>query len=179
MKYEVSEKGGETRSVELKQLGENTYEVTIDGQTVHVDAARSGNTIYSIIEDGKQFEVVIDESGAHGFDVLVGGQLLHLQAFDERSRLLASSAKAAVSGPQRVEAEMPGKVVKISAPVGTTVQEGQGVVILEAMKMENEIKSPIDGVVSEIGVAEGQTVESGALLFVVQPPAAPDAGAGS
>lgn len=179
MKYEVSEKGGETRSVELKELGENAYEVTIDGQTVHVDAARSGKTIYSIIEDGRQFEVVIDESGAHGFDVLVGGQLLHLQAFDERSRLLASTAKAAASGPQRVEAEMPGKVVKIAAPVGTPVQEGQGVVILEAMKMENEIKAPIDGTVTELGVTEGQTVESGALLFVVEPPAAPDAGAGS
>jgi biotin carboxyl carrier protein len=174
VKYEVSEKGGETRSVELKELAETAYEVTIDGQTVHVDAARSGKTIYSIIENGRQFEVIVDETGAHGFDVLVGGQLLHLQAFDERSRLLAATAKASASGPQRVEAEMPGKVVKISAPVGTPVQEGQGVVILEAMKMENEIKSPVDGVVSEVGVSEGQTVESGALLFVVTPPE-PDA----
>jgi biotin carboxyl carrier protein len=171
VKYEVSEKGGETRSVELRELGDNAYEVTIDGRTVHVDAARSGRTIYSIIEDGKQFEVIVDESGARGFDVLVGGQLLHLQAFDERSRLLAATAKATASGPQRVESEMPGKVVKIAAPVGSAVAEGQGVVILEAMKMENEIKSPIDGVVKEMGVTEGQTVESGALLFVVEPPA--------
>jgi biotin carboxyl carrier protein len=171
VKYEVSEKGGETRTIELKELGENAYEVTIDGATVHVDAARSGKTIYSIIEDGKQFEVIIDETGAHGFDVLVGGQLLHLQAFDERSRLLANTAKASASGPQRVEAEMPGKVVKIAVAAGSEVQEGQGIVILEAMKMENEIKSPIDGVIKEMGVTEGQTVESGALLFVVEPPA--------
>jgi biotin carboxyl carrier protein len=172
VKYEVSEKGGEARTIELKELGENAYEVTIDGETVHVDAARSGKTIYSIIEDGKQFEVIIDETGAHGFDVLVGGQLLHLQAFDERSRLLASTGKASASGPQRVEAEMPGKVVKIAVAAGSEVQEGQGIVILEAMKMENEIKSPIDGVIKEMGVTEGQTVESGALLFVVEPPAA-------
>jgi biotin carboxyl carrier protein len=173
VKYEVSEKGGETRSIELKELGEDLYEVTLDGKTVQVDVARSGKTIYSVIEDGKQFEVIIDESGAHGFDVLVGGQLLHLKAFDERSRLLASTAKATATGPQRVESEMPGKVVKIAAPAGTPVAEGQGVVILEAMKMENEIKSPIDGVIKEVGVAEGQTVESGALLFVVEPPPAP------
>lgn len=172
MKYEVSEKGGETRTIELKELGENLYEVKIDGETARVDAARSGRTIYSIIENGRQFEVVIDESGPRGFDVLVGGQLLHLEAMDERSRLLASTGKAAASGPQRVEAEMPGKVVKIVAAVGSEVVEGQGVVILEAMKMENEIKSPVDGIVREIGVAEGQTVESGALLFVVEPPAA-------
>jgi acetyl/propionyl-CoA carboxylase alpha subunit len=180
VKYEVSEKGGESRTIELRELGENVYEVTIDGETVHVDAARSGKTIYSILEGGKQFEVIVDETGAHGFDVLVGGQLLHLQAFDERSRLLAATGKAAASGPQRVESEMPGKVVKIAAPAGTLVQEGQGVVILEAMKMENEIKSPIDGTVTEMGVSEGQTVESGALLFVVEPPAAADpAGAAS
>ena len=171
MNYEITEKGGESKTVGLVETSENQYEVTIDGRTVHVDAARSGRTIYSIIEDGRQFEVIIDEQGAHGFDVLVGGQLLHLQAHDERSKLLAASAKPVVSGPQRIEAEMPGKVVKVSAPVGTAVAEGEGVVILEAMKMENEIKSPIEGVVREVAVAEGQTVESGQLLFVVEPPA--------
>jgi biotin carboxyl carrier protein len=169
--YEVSEKKGETKTVGLTELDDNHFELTIDGETVHVDAAKSGkSTIYSIIEDGKQFEVIIDESGAHGFDVLVGGQLFHLQARDERSRLLSTSAKTVATGPQRIEAEMPGKVVKIAAGVGSPVTEGQGVVILEAMKMENEIKSPIEGVLVEIGVAEGQTVESGALLFVVAPP---------
>lgn len=176
MNYEVSEKKGEKKIVGLTELDDNHYEITIDGATVHVDAAKSGKTIYSIIEDGKQFEVIIDENGAHGFDVLVGGLLFHLQALDERSRLLTSTAKVVATGPQRVESEMPGKVVKISSPAGTKVAEGQGVMILEAMKMENEIKSPIEGVVIELGVAEGQTVESGALLFVVAPPESkPDA----
>lgn len=170
MKYEVSEKRGETRTVGLIEKSENEYEVTIDGHTVQVDAAKSGKTIYSIIEDGKQFEVIVDESGAHGFDIVVAGQLFHLQAFDERSKLLTASAKPITTGPQRVESEMPGKVVKISVSVGTPVVEGSGVVILEAMKMENEIKSPIEGIVTEISVTEGQTVESGALLFVVTPP---------
>jgi len=176
VKYEVSEKKGETKTIGLTEVDDNHYQITIDGVTVHVDAAKSGKTIYSIIEDGKQFEVIIDESGSHGFDVLVGGQLFHLQALDERSRLLTSTAKTVATGPQRVESEMPGKVVKISAPVGTTVAEGQGVVILEAMKMENEIKSPIEGVVVEMGVSEGQTVENGALLFVVAPPDAKQGG---
>ena len=169
MNYEISEKGGETRTVGLVELDENHYEITIDGRTVHVDAAKSGRTIYSVIEDGRQFEVIIDEQGAHGFDVLVGGQLLHLQAHDERSKLLAATAKAVVSGPQRVDAEMPGKVVKVHVATGAAVREGQGVVILEAMKMENEIPAPIDGIVSEIAVTEGQTVESGQPLFVVTP----------
>lgn len=170
MNYEVSEKKGETKTVGLVEKSDHHYEVTIDGRTVQVDAAKSGKTIYSIIEDGKQFEVIVDDQGAHGFDVFVAGQLFHLQAFDERSKLLTASTKPIATGPQRVESEMPGKVVKITVSVGTTVAEGDGVLILEAMKMENEIKSPVEGVLTEISVAEGQTVESGALLFVVTPP---------
>ena len=176
MNYEISEKKGETKIVGLAEIDDDHFEITIDGETVRVDAVKSGKTIYSVIEDGKQFEVIIDESGAHGFDVLVGGQLLHLQALDERSRMLSATAKTVATGPQRVEAEMPGKVVKILVSAGARVTEGQGVVILEAMKMENEIKSPIEGVVVEFGAAEGHTVESGALLFVVAPPDASPGG---
>ncbi len=67
---------------------------------------------------------------------------------------------------------MPGKIVKLSVAAGAEVRERQGIVIVEAMKMENEIPSPIDGVVKEIVVVEGQTVEAGAILFVVEPPPA-------
>jgi biotin carboxyl carrier protein len=174
MNYEVTEKKGETVRIGLRESGEGIFEVTIDGKTVHVDAKRSGPTIYSIIEDGKQFEAMVDEKGAHDFDVLVGGRLFHLESIDERTRLLAGSAAIAVSGPQTVEAEMPGKVVKLSAAVGDEVSEGQGVVIIEAMKMENEIHSPVDGLVTEISVSEGETVEPGTPLFTVEPPSDDD-----
>jgi biotin carboxyl carrier protein len=170
LNYEVSEKKGETKTIGLVENSDHHYEVTIDGRTVQVDAAKSGKTIYSIIEDGKQFEVIVDEQGAHGFDVFVAGQLFHLQSLDERSKLLTASTKPITTGPQRVDSEMPGKVVKITVSVGTFVVEGEGILILEAMKMENEIKSPVEGILTEISVAEGQTVESGALLFVVTPP---------
>ncbi len=174
MNYEVSEKNGETRRVSLRETGEGQYEVTIDDRTVHVDAVKSGPTIYSIIENGRQFEAMVDEKGAHGFDILVAGRLYHLESLDERTRLLASSAATVVSGPQTVEAEMPGKVVRVNLAPGDAVGEGQGVVVVEAMKMENEIPSPIDGVVKEIAVSEGQTVEAGVVLFVIVPPGAPE-----
>ncbi len=169
MNYEVVEKKGESTQIALREVEEGRFDVTIDGKTVHVDAVKSSPSVYTVIEDGKQFEVVIDEKGAHGFDVLAGGRIFHLEAFDERSKLLASAGSAAASGPQRIEAEMPGKVVKVSHTVGDGVAEGEGVMILEAMKMENEIPSPIDGVVAEIGVAEGDTVEAGAHLFTIEP----------
>ena len=170
MNYEVSEKKGEAVTVALRETGEGQYEVTIGGETVHVDAVRSGPTVYSIIEDGKQFEAMVDERGAHGFDVLVGGRLFHLESVDERTRMLAGSAVVVTTGPQTVAAEMPGKVVKVNVAAGAEVAEGEGVIILEAMKMENEIPSPIDGILKEIAVSEGQTVEAGDVLFVVEPP---------
>ncbi len=171
MIYEISEKNEETVRVELREAGEGLYDITIDGKTVRVDAAKSGKTIYSIIEDGRQFEAMVDERGAHGFHVLVAGELFQLEAVDERSRLLAQQAKQAATGPQTVEADMPGKVVKIAAAVGETVSEGQGIIVLEAMKMENDILSPVDGIIKEIAVGEGDTVEAGSTLFVVEPPA--------
>jgi biotin carboxyl carrier protein len=168
--YEVSE-GAETTRVEIHEVGEGVYDVSVDGRTVRVNAAKSGRTIYSIIEDGRQHEAMVDESGVASFDVLVAGHLFHLEARDERSRLLAASAAAVVTGPQTVTAQMPGKIVKIEIAVGETVREGQGIVIVEAMKMENEITAPVAGVVKEIAVAEGDTVESGTRLFVIEPPA--------
>ena len=176
MIYEVSEKKSskEPVRIDLQELDEGKYQVEIDGRTISVDAVKSGRTIYSVIEDGRQYEVSVDEKGTREFDVLVRGRLFHLEAVDERSRLLAATSKLAASGPQTVEAEMPGKVVLLKAAVGDTVVEGQGVVVIEAMKMENEIASPIDGVVSEMAVEEGDTVDNGDTLFVVEPPA--DAG---
>ena len=175
MNYLVGEKKGERSVVGLQEIGEGLYEVTLDGATVRVDAVKSGPTIYSLIEEGRQWEASVDERGSHGFDVLVRGALFHLEAEDERSGRLAQSAKVVASGPQAVEAEMPGKVIKVVFAVGDAVSEGQGVLILEAMKMENEICAPIDGTLTEISVAEGDTVESGAPLFSVEPPPEPDA----
>jgi biotin carboxyl carrier protein len=167
--YEVTEKKGATVRIGLTEIEDGRYQLQIDGQKIEVDVARSGRTIYSIIEDGHQFEAVVDEKGAHGFDVLVAGRLFHLEALDERTRLLASQAAHVPTGPQTVAAEMPGKVVKVHLRPGDAVHEGQGVVVVEAMKMENEIASPIEGVVREIAVAEGHTVEAGAPLFTVDP----------
>jgi len=171
--YEVSEKKSKRppRKIALRELDEGQYEIEIDEQVTHVDAVKSGRTIYSVIENGRQYEVSVDQKGPREFDVLLRGRLFHLEAIDERSRLLAQTSKMAASGPQAVEAEMPGKVVLVKAAVGDAVAEGQGVVVLEAMKMENEIASPIDGVVKELPVAAGDTVENGAVLFVVEPPA--------
>lgn len=173
MNYEVGERGagGESVVLGLVEVAEGEYEITLDGETFHVGASQSSRAIYSMLKEGRQFEAMVDEVGTHGFDVLIAGELLHLEAIDERTKLLAASAAPIAAGKQSVEAEMPGKVVKLHVAVGDSVAEGDGVLVLEAMKMENEIPSPIAGIVTEIEVSEGETVEGGKLLFVVEPPA--------
>jgi len=166
--YEVTE-GKETMRVELHESGENVYDVIIDGEKLRIDASKSGRTIYSLIESGNQWEAMVDERRGDKFDVTVAGRLFHLAAVDERTKLLAEAGATALSGPQTVNAEMPGKVVKIDVAVGDAVSAGQPVLIVEAMKMENPIASPIDGIVKEIGAAEGEAVDGGSLLFVVEP----------
>ena len=134
-----------------------------------VDVVNSGPTVYSMIENGHQVEAMVDDKTDSEVDITVGGRLFHFSVVDERSRALLSAASVQVSGPQRAEAEMPGKVVQVLVSVGDEVVAGMGIAVVEAMKMENEVKSPIDGRVTEIAVESGQTVEPGRLLFVVEP----------
>lgn len=168
MIYEVTE-GKEVVRVELREAGENLYDVTIGERTVRVDVAQSGRTVYSVIEDGQQFEAMVEERGGPKLDVLVRGRLFHLEAVDERSRLLSQAVAAVATGPETVTADMPGKIVKLEVAVGDAVSAGQPIVIVEAMKMENPIPSPIDGTITDLLVREADTVEAGAPLFTVTP----------
>ncbi len=172
MKYEVFEGKGadrKSREIELRELGENHYELILDGERTEVDVVKSGPTVYSMIENGHQVEAMVDDKTDSDIDITTGGHLFHFSVVDERSRALLATASVQTSGPQRVEAEMPGKVVQVLVSLDDEVVAGTGIAIIEAMKMENEIKSPIDGRVTEIAVEPGQTVEPTQLLFVVEP----------
>jgi len=166
--YEVSE-GKKNLRVELQEVSEGVYDLTVNGVTMHIDAVKSGRTIYSVIESGRQYEMMVDERGAHGFDVLVLGRLFHLEAVDERHKLIAESGRLVAEGKQTITAQMPGKISKVNVAVGDRVSEGQNLLVVEAMKMENDINSPIEGKVSEVAIREGETVETGARLVVVEP----------
>jgi biotin carboxyl carrier protein len=101
--------------------------------------------------------------------VLVRGQVARVDVADERRlRLRAGSAGFTAEGKQVINAPMPGKVVKVLVKVGDEVKEGQGLVVVEAMKMENELKSPKAGKVVELLAKEGTTVENNAKLVVVE-----------
>jgi biotin carboxyl carrier protein len=154
--------------VDIEPLGDGRFALTLGGERHEVDALRLGHGAVSLLVDGESFSVEFDESGDE-VAVQVGSQVTRIDVADER-RLRMRSARAgfAAEGRQVVSAPMPGKLVKILVKAGDRVEEGQGLVVVEAMKMENELKSPKAGKVLEVFAAEGMPVEQGAKLVAVE-----------
>jgi biotin carboxyl carrier protein len=129
---------------------------------------------YSLLIGGKSYEIFArritkpDEKDGDTYEVQVAGQRFEVHVEDEREKALAGSIKGAhESGEAMVRAPMPGLVLGITLEIGAHVERGQTVVILEAMKMENDLGSPIAGTIKEVRVNKGQTVNQGDVLVVV------------
>jgi biotin carboxyl carrier protein len=129
---------------------------------------------YSLIIGGYSYEVFArcitkaDEKDGETYEILVAGQRFEVKVEDERAKLLANLVKsAATTSEAKVQAPMPGLVIGIPLEEGATVNQGQTVVVLEAMKMENDLASPITGIIKEIRVSKGQTVDQGQMLVIV------------
>lgn len=122
------------------------------------------------IEQGKA--IVVDEGRVirvthSGGKVLVNGKAAEIDLSDPRDRRRGSGAGGA-NGRQEVRSAMPGKVVRVLVAVGAVVEAGQGLLILEAMKMQNEVKAKGPGAVTAIGAVEGETVAAGAVLVTIE-----------
>jgi biotin carboxyl carrier protein len=156
--------GEQTRTVVVVPREDGRYEVTIDGTSRIVDARATGAHTLSLLLDGAQHEVHLAVK-ADTWTVLADGRAHHVTLLDERARRSGRSAQG--PGDKEIRAVMPGKVVAVLVDVGATVAQGQGVLVIEAMKMENEIKAQRSGSVKEIRVTPGQAVEAGELLAVI------------
>lgn len=158
---------GEERLVEITPRGEG-YRVVIGDRVLDVDAAHLQGHAVSLIAGTRSYRCDIEPGKDGKLAVLVNETVHSLELLDERRlRLRRAGGKFSAEGPQRVDAPMPGKVVRVLVKVGDEVQEGQGLVVVEAMKMENELKSPKAGKITELHAVEGAAVESGAKLLVV------------
>jgi biotin carboxyl carrier protein len=144
---------------------------TIEGRVYRLDLRpTSGDALFSLMVEHASHEVLVEEAEG-GMEVIVGGQLFHILVQDEWQRRLANiQRKGAVETGQTVlRAPMPGQVVRTEVEAGAVVKRGQGLVILSAMKMENEIRSPRDGRIVAVHVAEGDKVEQNADLITIGP----------
>ncbi len=144
--------------------------ISIDGKIVEVDfESIKEQPVFSLIVDGKSYESYVYR-GEEDLEVLVKGRLYHANVEDERERRLraASGGTVAQSGPFHLKAPMPGLVVAVSVSEGQEVKTGDVLLILESMKMQNELKSPRDGVVGRIHVAAGDSVEQRQKMLSVE-----------
>lgn len=144
------------------------YRVRLGERTLWVDRApgRGAGLLSLIVDDGESREVGI-VSRPDGATVLVDGRQLEV-ALRPASASGAAGRRSRSEGPMRITAPMPGKIVKVLVDRGEEVAQGAGLVVMEAMKMENELRAPRSGIVRELGVREGQAVETGALLALLE-----------
>jgi biotin carboxyl carrier protein len=159
-------------------LGDRVVEVDLTGETPLVDgtpvraqmAHLPGTPVRSLIADGRSYALAAQAHERRGrWTLTLNGRKLTVDAVDERTRAIREMTGGGEDEADRtIRAPMPGLVVKVEVEVGQQVKAGQGVVIVEAMKMENELKAPADGVVARIEVQPGQTVEKGATLVILE-----------
>jgi len=143
--------------------------VSVDGKIYNVDFETvSGQPVFSLIVDGKSHEAYVQE-GDEIWQVLMRGRLYAVKVEDEREKRLRAAAGGGVAetGEFHLRAPMPGLVVAIPVTDGQEVKKGQVLLILESMKMQNELKSPRDGKVSRIRVKPGESVEQKQALLSV------------
>ncbi len=142
--------------------------ILVNGQPREVDFLPLGPALYSILMNNLSMEAVIEERDGQ-YQVLMGGRLYEGQVLDERAQLMRSRGGGAEdsSGEVSLRAPMPGLVVAVTVAEGQTVQKGETVVILESMKMQNELKAPRDGTVQRISVQPGQSVEQKKVLITI------------
>ena len=142
------------------------YTVAVDGRRLEVDWREVGGPFASLLIEGRSHRVGL-EPRPGGYRVLIGSDELAVELL-ETTRLDAGAARRGPAGPARLLAPMPGRIVRVLAEPGQEVAAGQGLVVMEAMKMENELRAPRAGRVAEVRARERQTVETGALLVVVE-----------
>ena len=145
--------------------------VSVNGTEYQVDFEEvGGHLVYTLLVDGRSFEAHVSEDDEL-FKVLIQGTLYSADVIEEREKRLreAGGEIAAINGDYVLDAPMPGLVVKLPVKVGDQVALGDVLVILESMKMQNELKSPQAGTVSEIFVDEGASVEKRDAMMVIKP----------
>ena len=156
---------GRPRTVEVSQSGERTRWL-VDGREVQANAVEISPGVISVIIAGESVEVTIVQKGSD-LRVLAGGREYSAAILNRRELKKNRESAAEVSGRQSVTAPMAGKIVHCLVTVGDDVQTGQGLAIVEAMKMQNEIRSPKTGKIEKVAVVEGQTVNPGDVVAVV------------
>jgi biotin carboxyl carrier protein len=169
MRFEVQltgPSGKKLRTVELERDG-GRWKISPDGQPVDADAVEIDANTLSLLLEGQSYEVRVIQSPDGALKLQTGLQEFSAEVVDPRAWRGRRHGAVEAEGRQQVVAPMPGKVVRVLVEVGDRVETGQGLLVVEAMKMQNEIRSPKGGTVERLHVKEGQPVNAGDALCIV------------
>jgi biotin carboxyl carrier protein len=156
--------GGKTLTIETSASAASSQcTLLVDGVPHHADVASVEPNVYSVLIDGRSTDVAIDGDG----HVWVGSTRLSVDIHDSRKWSRGEGADAK-HGTIALKAAMPGKVVAVLVEAGEAIETGRGVLVVEAMKMQNEMKSPKAGTVQAIRVSPGDSVAAGQVLVVIE-----------
>jgi biotin carboxyl carrier protein len=175
MIYEVivaSDAGTKSRRLELEKTDAGwTCRLDGDGHAIGVDALLPRRDVLSLIVDGRSYEIkreIKREQTATDVHLWIGGKRFAVELRDPRSLRSRQKAAGDEKGPVKIVAPMPGRVVRTLVLENDEIEAGQGIVVVEAMKMQNEIKSPKKGVVKKMSAVPGGAVNPGDVLATVE-----------
>lgn len=160
---------GQENELEIIPLNSNVFKIVIDGKAHEIEACHCGNDLISLLIDNLSYDISYSFEG----DLICldfRNQYFNIEVLDERKiRMRRVRSSLDLSGPEIIKTSMPGRVVKVLKEPGEKVEAGAGIIIIEAMKMENEIQCRNSGVVKNVNVKPGQTVESDVVLVEIEP----------
>jgi biotin carboxyl carrier protein len=157
------------RDIEITPLDSHRYQVVVDGEPHEVDARLCAGDLLSILVDRTSYDISFS---CDDTNVLLNfrNRYFNIEVMDEhRMRMRRVQSELEMAGPEVIKTSMPGKIVKLLVEEGQHIDPGVGVIIIEAMKMENEIRCRIGGVVTAIHVKAGQAVEADTVLVEIEP----------
>ncbi|HZU22676.1 MAG TPA: biotin/lipoyl-containing protein [Terriglobales bacterium] len=171
MTYEVII-GGKSHRVELQRDPDHPglWAAHIDGRELRFTAVPAGSDVLSIVVDGRSFQVLREASAAAGDaapNIVINGRRYAAELRDPRA-LRSRRTVAEAGGPKKILSPMPGKVIRLLAAEGDRVEAGAGVIVIEAMKMQNELKAPKQGVVKKLPSGVGSAVNAGDVLAIIE-----------
>ena len=170
MNFEVRLTGSFGKKVQIVELEHvaDRWKIMLDGQPVDADAVEISPNTLSLLLEGQSYEVRLSPSADGVLKIQTGLQEFTAEVADPRAWRGRRHGTLEAEGRQQVVAPMPGKVVRLLVQVGDKVEAGQGLLVVEAMKMQNEIRSPKGGTVERLQVKEGQPVNAGEVLAWVE-----------
>jgi biotin carboxyl carrier protein len=164
-----AELNNENHEVEIKRDGDKVF-ARVDEREYELEASEVEPNVFLLKNDNKIFEIFVSPQigGGEPYKVKVKNFDFEINLIDPKRLRGSKSAGANADGISEIKTAMPGKLVRVLAEQGAEIKQGEPVLVVEAMKMQNEMKSPKDGIVKEIRFAEGATVNAGDVLAIIE-----------